>query len=226
MKSSYDYRAQARRTLNGHWNDAIPAMLIYFLIVIVYAVTSSLAQLQPDRANLYHAITVALSVFLIMPMGVAIENTFLRMARGSENTPLTDMLDIFRSGYERLLPAALLMSVIVGALAIVTFGILGVVFSYAYCMMPYLLEDYPDLSPVEALKTSRQMMRGHKMDLFVLDMTFIGWVFLALFTGGIGVLWLEPYIGIARAHFYEDLKAETIVEEKEQPEEQHLTIEQ
>ena len=214
MKSSYDYRAQARQTLNGRWNDAIPAILIYFLLVAIYSSISSIgAVLQPDKAYLYNSLTTVIAVFLIMPMGFALQNTFLRMARGSEKSPLTDMFNIFRAGYERLLPAALLMSIIVGGLAIVTLGILGFVFAYAYRLTPYLLEDYPQLSTTEALKTSRQMMKGHKWDLFILDISFIGWVILTIVSCGIGVLWLEPYIGIAQAHFYEDIKAETLTEE-------------
>lgn len=80
-------------------------------------------------------------------------------------------------------------------------------------MVPYLLRDYPELTATEALRTSREMMKGHKWDLFVLDLTFIGWGILCLFTAGIGLLWLQPYVSAAYAHFYEDLKAETIVEE-------------
>ena len=82
-------------------------------------------------------------------------------------------------------------------------------------MVPYLLNDYPELTPREALKISRQMMQGQKGQLFILDLTFIGWYILAFITCGIGYLFLTPYMQTATAHFYEDLKAETIVEEED-----------
>ena len=80
-------------------------------------------------------------------------------------------------------------------------------------MVPYLLLDYPELSVREAMKLSREMTRGYKWDLFVLDLTFIGWILLSILTLGIGGLVVEPYQQAARSAFYEDLKSQRIVEE-------------
>lgn len=51
-------------------------------------------------------------------------------------------------------------------------------------------------------------MDGNKMRLFLLDLSFIGWIILCLFTLGIGFFWLQPYMVATHAAFYEDLKAE------------------
>ena len=59
----------------------------------------------------------------------------------------------------------------------------------------------------DVLKTSRMMMRGHKWQLFVLELTFLGWALLCVLTLGIGFLWLAPYMEAAKAAFYNDLKA-------------------
>ena len=56
-------------------------------------------------------------------------------------------------------------------------------------------------------------MKGHKWDLFVLDLSFIGWILLGIMTAGIGLLWVAPYMETTRAAFYEDLKNECIEEE-------------
>ncbi|MGN0187254.1 MAG: DUF975 family protein [Paludibacteraceae bacterium] len=50
-------------------------------------------------------------------------------------------------------------------------------------------------------------MSGHKMKLFLLDLSFIGWGILCVLTFGIGFLWLAPYISVSHAHFYEELIA-------------------
>lgn len=102
-------------------------------------------------------------------------------------------------------------------IGIVTLGIGAIILAYAYCMVPYLLYDYPELSVREAMKISREMMRGHKWELFVLDLTFIGWIILSIFTLGLGILFVEPYQQAARSAFYEDLKCDSIVEEDDQP---------
>jgi uncharacterized membrane protein len=58
-------------------------------------------------------------------------------------------------------------------------------------------------------------MKGHKMKLFLLDLSFIGWSLLCIFTLGIGLLWLIPYMQSARAAFYEDLRTKTDMGYKE-----------
>ncbi len=52
------------------------------------------------------------------------------------------------------------------------------------------------------MKESKSLMKGHKLDLFLLWLSFIGWVILAILTFGIGFLWLSPYMGTTTSHFY------------------------
>jgi uncharacterized membrane protein len=108
----------------------------------------------------------------------------------------------------------MILTILIG---IVTLGIGAIILAYAYSMVPYLLYDYPELSIREAMKISREMTRGHKWELFVLDLTFIGWIILSMLTAGIGILFVEPYQQAARCAFYEDLKHDTIVEEDDLP---------
>ena len=89
------------------------------------------------------------------------------------------------------------------------FYIPGIIMSFAYAMTPYILEEHPEISAWDASTRSREMMKGHKFDLFYLYLSFIGWFILALLTAGIGFLWLSPYVDAAKAAFYNDLKAES-----------------
>jgi uncharacterized membrane protein len=66
------------------------------------------------------------------------------------------------------------------------------------------------------MKISREMMRGQKWNLFVLDLTFIGWILLALLTVGLGMILVQPYMLTARAAFYNDLKSEKLVEQTDE----------
>ena len=75
-------------------------------------------------------------------------------------------------------------------------------------MVPYILTDKPELTAEEAINLSMKMMDGHKLDLFILSLSFIGWSILAIFTLCIGYLWLTPYIYTTMVAFYEDVKAE------------------
>ena len=82
------------------------------------------------------------------------------------------------------------------------FIIPGIVAAFRYAMAPYIMAENPNLTASQAIELSKQMMDGRKGDLFVLNLSFIGWGLLAGLTCGIGLLWLNPYMLMANAAFY------------------------
>lgn len=82
----------------------------------------------------------------------------------------------------------------------------GIIAHYRYAMTPFIMAENPNLTASEAIELSKQMMDGHKGELFTLHLTFIGWDLLAMITMNIGHLWLNPYKNAAEAAFYRDLK--------------------
>lgn len=90
----------------------------------------------------------------------------------------------------------------------ILFIIPGIVKSYSYAMTPFILADHPNLTASEAIDRSKALMEGHKMDLFILDLTFIGWDFLSSLVAGLGNLLLNPYKNAAHAAFYRQLLKE------------------
>ena len=90
------------------------------------------------------------------------------------------------------------------------FIIPGIVKSYSYAMTNYILLDNPELTANEAITKSRQMMKGYKWKLFVLDLSFILWRLLGmipLFGALLNLLYVNPFYTATRAQFYEELKA-------------------
>lgn len=85
------------------------------------------------------------------------------------------------------------------------FIIPGIVKSFSYAMTPFIMAENPDMTASEAITVSRQLMDGHKGELFWLNLTFIGWSILSAFTLFIGNLFLTPYMNAAYAAFYKDL---------------------
>lgn len=88
------------------------------------------------------------------------------------------------------------------------FIIPGIIKGYAYAMTPFILAEHPELSASRAIELSEQMMDGHKAELFVLELTFIGWDILAGLTLNLGNIALNPYKNAAYAAFYRQLQAE------------------
>ena len=83
----------------------------------------------------------------------------------------------------------------------------GIVAHYKYAMTPYIMADHPELTAGEAIDLSKELMDGHKGELFILHLTFIGWDLLAALTLNVGHLVLNPYKCAAEAAFYRKLTA-------------------
>ncbi|MBR2487067.1 MAG: DUF975 family protein [Paludibacteraceae bacterium] len=212
MKTFYEYRAQAREALQNRWGEAAIASLIILVAAMVISIPSFMAEWAGS-------ITTVLSV-LILPLQYAYYISLLERTRGGEEelTRFTLQYAINHAyANTRFLVAGLLIMLISMVLAIFTLGIGAIIVNYMYSMVPYLLHDYPELTPREAMKISREMMSGQKWNLFVLDLTFIGWILLSILTAGIGMIFVEPYMSTTRAAYYEDLKSEKLVEETEEP---------
>lgn len=84
----------------------------------------------------------------------------------------------------------------------------GIIASLSYAMTFYILVDNPDMSSLDAISKSKELMKGHKWQLFKLWLRFIALGFLCIFTIGIGFLWLIPYANICTAQFYDSLLEE------------------
>lgn len=81
----------------------------------------------------------------------------------------------------------------------------GIYAALGYAMTPYLLAEHPELTAREAIQRSKALMEGHRWDLFLLNLSFIGWAILCALTMGFGSIFLNPYIEAAHAAFYRSL---------------------
>lgn len=89
----------------------------------------------------------------------------------------------------------------------------GIMAAYSYSMTPFLMAEDENLTASEAITRSKEMMRGHRMELFVLDLTFIGWQILCAITANLGFLLLNPYTSAAHAVFYRQLQQKAYLPE-------------
>jgi uncharacterized membrane protein len=78
--------------------------------------------------------------------------------------------------------------------------------SFGLVMTPYIMAYDGRIGVMDSIRQSWHMMRGHRVEFFVLNLSFIGWALLAALTAGIGLLWLIPYMNAATASFYLNLK--------------------
>ncbi|MBR1573750.1 MAG: DUF975 family protein [Bacteroidales bacterium] len=212
--NNQDYKNAALDALRGKWAPAVLLMLLYLVIYFVIAgpvqyFAQTLDPASPSPMLLWAALGTFLGgIFLITPLGVGVQNAFLGLVRSGDDNLTRNAFRLgFAQGYGRTLLTQLLRGIFIYLWSLLLF-IPGLIMNYAYAMVPYLLKDQPELSPMEVIRTSRKMMKGHKFDLFYLHLSFIGWALLCVFTLGIGYLWLMPYIASAECAFYEDVRSQ------------------
>lgn len=82
--------------------------------------------------------------------------------------------------------------------------------SYAYRQTRWILGDNPRIGYRRALRLSRQMMKGHKFDTFILDLSFLGWYILGLLAFVIGIVFVAPYVLATQAELYAVLRRNAV----------------
>lgn len=188
MKLNSELRQAARNALAGQWVMAALATLVYSAISGFVAIP---------------ALGIA-AYILTLPIMYGFTVLFLKLFRNGDLN-IGSLFDGFQD-YGRIL-GTVLLQVVYTFLWTLLLVVPGVVKWYSYSMTSYILLDEPELKNNAAIEKSMAMMEGHKMRLFLLDLSFIGWALLSsLFTFGIGFFFLQPYVATAHAAFYEDLK--------------------
>lgn len=109
-----------------------------------------------------------------------------------ENPELGEMFQGFKENYLNVVKIMLIMELKI-MLWLLLLVVPGIIKAYEYSMIPCLLAENPNITTDEAFSLSKQMTTGQKMNLFVLDLSFLGWYFLGFLCFGIGALFVQPY---------------------------------
>lgn len=199
MKTISEYKDMALLSLEGKWGKAAIATLIVFIILELFGSSPSFF-MDPIPSMVLQGVFS----LLLLPLVWGHFIFFLRLIR-DENLDYGHLFDGFNQ-YFRIFLAELLRGIYILLWALLLI-IPGLIKEYSYAMTEFILKDNPEMSGEEAICESMRLMQGHKMQLFLLDLSMIGWLILSFLTLGIGLLFLMPYNYTAHAHFYEDLKA-------------------
>ena len=152
-------------------------------------------------------VSLLFNLFLRNPLNVGVDRFFLVNAQDS--AALKELIYSFNEKrYLNTVGAVLLKKLFIW-LGYIVLIIPGIYLSYSFRMVEYILADDPTMNPMEALRKSREMMKGNCWKAFVLDLSFLGWLILNAFTFGIlGIFYLTPYMRQTNAGLYNALKAE------------------
>lgn len=183
---------QAKASLTGLWGTAVLGTLIY---VLIGSVASAAAKISP-----------ILYIIPLLVSGPLSYGYYLYMVKlvGTRNGDLNTLF----AGFNRFVDT-MVAGLICSILTLIGMCLLivpGVIIALGLSMTWFIMLDNPNISGVDALRESWRMMDGHKMDLFLLVVRFIGWILLVVITCGIAALWVNPYMVAAYLNFYRQLK--------------------
>ena len=148
---------------------------------------------------------IAFTIFIADPLMVGGKKYFLQ-ARNGQNTKVGTIVEVYKKGNWLNIVKTMFLRNIYNALWYLTI-IGGIIKTYEYRMIPYILAENPKIETKEAFKLSKQMMKGNKWKTFILDISFLGWNFLSVLTFGIlSILFVNPYNSATIAELYYTLK--------------------
>ena len=202
MKTRAELKAMAKESLQGKYGDAIVITVLLFIIsaLIGGATAAFTTNMSEENAEIIESI-VELILSGLFTFGYL--SFFLKISR-NEDVEINELWNK-TSMFMTFIAAAILISLFTTLWTLLLI-IPGIIAAYSYQMTLYILLDNPNMNVMDAIKESKRMMKGHKMDYFILQLSFIGWIILGIFTLGILYLWLVPYMNVTMCNFYNNLK--------------------
>lgn len=197
-----ELKALAKQQIKGNIG------ILFVIMLLVALITGAVGGIIPG-------VGAAAVTFVLAPaFSLSIYSIYLALAQGKK-PEIKDMFGGFSDFW-----SAFKVTFLVGlftSLWSLLFVIPGIVKACSYSQAMYILAENPKMSAREAINRSKEMMEGHKMDYFVLNLSFIGWAFLAPFTFGLLYIWLVPYMQATLTNFYNSVKPQVVVEGPEAP---------
>lgn len=218
------YKKIAKDSLADKWNTVAVCSLIYFLVYALCTgpstVTSAyetIAMTGVEMPEITQTVYINLSYsplnnlatianWVVLPILVFGFYSVAYKSINRQKVEYTTIFDGFKS-FGNVFVLYLLTSLYT-ALWMILFIVPGIIKAISYSMSNFILAENPDIKPSDAIKESKKLMDGNKLDYFMLNLSFIGWQILNLFTFGILSIWLNPYIYTTHAAFYEAVKNE------------------
>ena len=201
-------KAYSRTLIQGK----VPRLFLISLIALLIssAVSALLPSFEYTVDNVKYSIdvlSILVSIFVSSAFAYSTAKVYLGLLNG--NAPnVADTFYGFKNNYKTVVIMEAWRTLYVFLWSLL-FIIPGIIKMLAYSMSNYVLYENPTLSAREALRRSEDLMRGRKMEYFLLILSFFGWIILGIFTLGILYIWLFPYMQATSAAYYNSIRAKS-----------------
>lgn len=208
-----ELKDNAKQSLLGNWGWAI---IVFLITAIIFGIFTGAGHwldetyINYDGTNIFYQFASPIGSILLWIgsfIGLSRNIAFLELRDDQkEEKPYMAAFSVFT---ENRFGPELINFVLVSIFTFLWTWLLiipGIIKAYSYSMTPYIVKDMvasgKQVSATDGINASKELMKGHKMALFIFDLSFLGWNILAAITCGIGYLWVTPYYQTAKANFY------------------------
>ncbi|WP_027728559.1 DUF975 family protein [Treponema sp. C6A8] len=231
------YKYFARQQLSGRWSIPVIITIITGLVMIIFAIPEAVETFRAlpelwdidfsepnsfsiainaasgsNTSTLLSYIQIAVSAIFEMA-GICV---YLKMSRSPEPVHLSDFFEGLNK-WLRAIFAALWTSIWIFLWSLL-FVIPGIIKLFAYSQTMFITAEYKSVSVPKALRISNIITNGHKMDLFIMILSFLGWAILASIPAGLGFIFLKPYMKLSFINAYHAMMKEALETGKLRPE--------
>ncbi len=216
------YKKYALVQLKKRWKIPVIASIIYILACVIFNIPefyneiNGFSNFETETAEIISNLCLLLELCILYITLYAQVNLHLKMSRSPQKVTFNDYLEGF-SYFSRAVVCGLWETLFTFLWSLL-FIIPGIIKHYSYCMTKYIALEYPQVSVFKAIKISMEITRGHKMEIFVMELSFIGWFILSAITMGIGLCWVMPYYLMTYTNAYHALLTEAVESKRLKPE--------
>ena len=200
-------KAESRSLLRTGEVNPFRMTLFYLLITLVLDMINSGVSYMIDSAGGFTVLSFSFVSILVGLVALVLNAGYYCYCFGilrREEMPYESLFDAFPFAGK-----VILLSIVEGVFIFLwsmLFVIPGIIAAYRYRFAMYNLCENPEMGVMEALNMSKAQTYGFKAQLFLLDLSFLGWEILCGLTLGILNIWISPYIAQTNIGFFQEIK--------------------
>ena len=203
MFTRAELKEQAKAQLKGKvWMLFLCALVVSVITGIFSGISTALT--QAGSGALGSVVSLVGSILVTPPLSLGLVMVYLNVTYG-EDPQVGTVFEPFKKCYGKSIALTFLVGIFVLLWSLLLI-IPGIIMAYAYSQSFRIMAENPELSAMECIKESKRIMNGRKMDLFVLQLSFIGWILLVAVTLGIAAIYVYPYMMLTETNFYHRIK--------------------
>jgi uncharacterized membrane protein len=195
MLDRISFKQSAKDKLKGKWGTGALITLVYMLIV---GAINGLAQIK-----YIGGIFGIASLFITAPLVLGLATTYIILVK-TDNLVFENLFSGFKNYTKSL--AMYLWTALWTLLWMLLFIVPGIIKGISYSQVFFIIAENPNVKVRDAMKISMKMTEGYKAELFVIELSFLGWCLLSILTLFIGMLWLVPYMQTTFVNVYLKLR--------------------